>query len=94
VLCPELQAGDVVILSTHKIAAVAKLINARGASVRYLPAYSPDLNPIEQAFAKLKAHLRDAAARTLDDLNNALAEGLRGFSPYRNFFRHANYATT
>ena len=99
VLCPELQAGDIVILdnlSTHKIAAVTRLINARGASVRYLPAYSPDLNPIEQAFAKLKAHLREAAARTLDDLNDALAQALKSFSSEhcRNFFNHANYATT
>jgi transposase len=99
VLCPELQPGDVVILdnlSTHKIAAVEKLVTACGASVRYLPAYSPDLNPIEQAFAKLKAHLRQAAARTLDDLNVALADALRSFRPEhcRNFFRHANYATT
>lgn len=98
VLCPELQPDDVVILdnlATHKIAAVEKLINARGASVRYLPAYSPDLNPIEQAFAKLKAHLRQAAARSLDDLTIALAQALQSFSPdhCRNFFRHANYTT-
>jgi transposase len=99
VLCPELQPDDVVILdnlATHKIAAVEKLIRARGASVRYLPAYSPDLNPIEQAFAKLKAHLRQAAARTLDDLTLALAKALQSFSPdhCRNFFRDANYATS
>jgi transposase len=98
VLCPELTPGDVVILdnlATHKIAAVARLIEARGASVRYLPAYSPDLNPIELAFAKLKAHLRQTAARTLDDLTGALASALQNFTPdhCRNFFRHAQYAT-
>jgi transposase len=63
VLCPELKKGDLVILdnlSTHKISSVAELITAQGATVRYLPAYSPDLNPIEMAFAKLKAQLRQA----------------------------------
>jgi transposase len=98
VLCPELREGDIVILdnlSTHKIAAVEKLIGAQGASVRYLPAYSPDLNPIELAFAKLKAHLRQAAARTLDQLTLVLAEALQTFTPEhcRNFFHHANYTT-
>jgi transposase len=98
VLCPELDRGDVIILdnlATHKIAAVRDLVEARGATVRYLPAYSPDLNPIEQAFAKLKAHLRQAAARSLDDLTSALASALQAFTPdhCRNFFRHANYAT-
>ena len=82
VLCPELQLreGDLVILdnhSTYKTASVAELISARGASVRYLPPYSPDLNPIELAFAKLKAHLRQAAARTLNDLQLALAQSLK-----------------
>jgi transposase len=98
VLCPELQEGDRVILdnlATHKIAAVEPLITARGASVHYLPAYSPDLNPIEQAFSKLKAHLRQAAARSLDQLIHALARGLDAFTPEhcRNFFHDANYAT-
>ena len=98
VLCPELHAGDVVILdnlSTHKIPSVAELITARGASVRYLPPYSPDLNPIEMAFAKLKAHLRQAAARTLDDLQGAVAQSLLTFSPThcQGFFRQAHYAS-
>jgi transposase len=69
VLCPELREDDVVILdnlSTHKMARVRELIGQRGATVRYLPPYSPDLNPIEMAFSKLKAHLRQAAARTLE----------------------------
>jgi transposase len=98
VLCPELHAGDVVILdnlSTHKIPSVASLIMAQGASVRYLPAYSPDLNPIEMAFAKLKAHLRQAAARNLSELQTALAQSLPTFSAAhcRGFFRHAHYAS-
>lgn len=98
VLCPELREGDIVILdnlSTHKTASVATLISARGASVRYLPPYSPDLNPIELAFAKLKAHLRQAAARTLNDLQLALAQSLKTFSPIhcQGFFRHAQYGT-
>jgi transposase len=98
VLCPELREGDIVILdnlSTHKIQNVEKLVSARGASVRYLPPYSPDFNPIEQAFAKLKAHLRQAAARTLDELQHALARALPCFSSAhcRNFFHDANYTT-
>jgi transposase len=72
-----------------------QLIAARGASVRYLPTYSPDLNPIELAFAKLKHHLRQAAARTLEDLQAALAQSLAHFAPEycRGFFRHAQYAS-
>ena len=98
VLCPELKNGDVVILdnlSTHKIPAVAELLAGRGATVRYLPAYSPDLNPIEMAFAKLKAQLRQAAARTLPDLQLALVQSLASFTSAhcQAFFRHAHYAS-
>ena len=98
ILCPELREGDVVILdnlSTHKIARVSTLIAACGASVRYLPPYRPDLNPIEMAFAKLKAHLRQAAARTLEDLQGAVATSLGQFRPdhCKGFFRHAQYVT-
>jgi len=98
VLCPHLRRGDTVILdnlSTHKIQNVEKLISAQGAYVRYLPPYSPDFNPIELAFAKLKAHLRQAAARTLDDLQAALVTALGSFSPHHclGFFRHAQYAS-
>jgi transposase len=98
ILGPELRKGDIVILdnlSTHKTARVAALIQAQGASVRYLPPYSPDLNPIEMAFAKLKAHLRQAAARTLADLQPALVQALACFRPRhcRGFFRHAQYAS-
>ena len=98
VLCPELRAGDIVILdnlSTHKIAGVDALISACGASVRYLPPYSPDLNPIEMAFAKLKAHLRQSAARTLADLSTAVVAALASFQPShcQGFFRHAHYVS-
>ena len=98
VLCPELHAGEVVILDNlciHKTPVVARLIQARGATVRYLPPYSPDLNPIEMAFAKLKAHLRKTAARTLADLQPAVASALAQFEPNhcRSFFRHARYTS-
>ena len=98
VLCPELHPGDIVVLdnlSTHKIAAVKTLIEARGASVHYLPAYSPDLNPIEMAFAKLKTHLRQAAARTSDQLQTAVVNALASFQPEhcQAFFRLANYVS-
>ena len=98
VLCPQLREGDTLILdnlSTHKIASVTRLLSARGAGVRYLPPYSPDLNPIELAFAKLKAHLRQAAARTLEDLLGAVAAALGSFSAQhcRGFFHHALYAS-
>jgi transposase len=98
VLCPQLRRGDTLILdnlSTHKIHNVNRLLRARGVAVRYLPPYSPDLNPIELAFAKLKAHLRQAAARNLDDLHLALASSLDSFSSQhcRGFFHHAQYAS-
>jgi transposase len=98
VLCPQLRAGDTLILdnlATHKIQIVSRLLSTRGVGVRYLPPYSPDFNPIELAFAKLKAHLRQAAARTLDDLHSALANSLDSFSAQhcRSFFHHAQYAS-
>lgn len=98
VLCPELKKNDIVILdnlSTHKISSVAELVAAEGAIVRYLPAYSPDLNPIEMAFAKLKAQLRQAAARSLAELQTAVADSLATFTPAhcQAFFRHARYAS-
>jgi len=98
VLSPELRRGDWVIcdnLSSHKVQGVREAIEACGAQLRYLPAYSPDLNPIEMAFAKLKADLRRAAARDWDTLLHATAEALATFTPEhcRHFFRHARYAT-
>ena len=98
VLAPELSEGDLVIcepLSSHQVAGVAEAIAARGASLHYLPAYSPDLNPIERAFAKCKSHLRQSAARTWPRLIRATAAALDSFTPTRclNFLRHAQYAT-
>lgn len=95
-LVPTLRAGDVVImdnLSSHKVAGVRDAIAAAGASLLYLPAYSPDLNPIEQAFAKLKALLRAGAIRTVDALWKALGTLLDCFSPAEcaNYLRHAGY---
>src|SRR5204862_5807998 len=77
--CPELQPDDLVVcdnLSSHKVCGVAEAIAARGAQLQYLPAYSPDLNPIEMAFSKLKALLRTAAARDLTSLLTATAQAL------------------
>jgi transposase len=98
VLCPELQPADLVIcdnLSSHKVGGVAEAIAARGAQLHYLPAYSPDLNPIELAFSKLKALLRKAAARDLPMLLKAVAAALDAFAPAEclHFFQHAQYAT-
>jgi transposase len=75
-LAPVLRPGDIVIidnLASHKVAGIRQMIEATGAELRYLPPYSPDLNPIEQFFSKLKALLRKAAARTLDTLIAAIA---------------------
>lgn len=95
-LAPTLWPGDIVImdnLPAHKVAGVRQAIEARGAMLLYLPPYSPDLNPIENGFAKLKAHVRKAAARTLDALEAAAANALLTFSPTEcaNFFTHAGY---
>lgn len=79
VLCPTLQAGDVVVmdnLSAHKIKLVRELIEARGARLIYLPAYSPDLNPIEKCWSKIKTYLRAAKARTYEALLEALKQAL------------------
>ncbi len=97
-LAPTLQPGDLVIvdnLSAHKGAEVTAAIERTGAQLLYLPPYSPDLNPIELAFAKLKAHLRAAAARTFDTLIDHLRSALDLFLPAHcaNFFAHCRYAT-
>jgi transposase len=96
VLVPTLRAGDVVImdnLGSHKVAGVREAIEAASASLLFLPAYSPDLNPIEMAFAKLKALLRARAIRTVDALWNALRPLTECFTPEEcsNFLRHAGY---
>ncbi len=83
-LAPTLAHGDIVImdnLASHKVAGVREAIEARGASLIYLPPYSPDLNPIEQAFAKLKALLRKAAPRTVETLWAVIGKALAAFSP-------------
>ena len=83
-LAPSLRPGDIVImdnLSSHKVDGIRQAIEATGASLRYLPPYSPDLNPIEQFFAKLKAFLRKAAARTFDALIAAIADILPRVNP-------------
>ncbi len=95
-LCPTLSPGDVVImdnLSSHKIAGVEAAIAACGARIVYLPPYSPDFNPIEQVFAKLKAFLRKAAERTVETLWNRIGVAINTVTPSecRNFFQHAGY---
>lgn len=99
VLGPELLPGDVVIcdnLSSHKVSGVRETLEKRGARLLYLPAYSPDLNPIEMAFSKLKAALRRAAQTTFEGLIEAVKNALNTFSSSHcsNFFRHASYAST
>jgi transposase len=96
VLAPTLAPGDIVILDnlgSHKVAGVREAIEARGASLVYLPPYSPDLNPIEQAFAKLKALLRKIAARTISALWNALGDIVARFTPQEcaNYLANAGY---
>ena len=95
-LAPTLQKGDLVVmdnLSAHKVAGVREAIERAGASLRYLPPYSPDLNPIEQAFAKFKASLRKAAARTLEDLIKAIAQALADFKKQEcsNYLANSGY---
>ena len=95
-LCPTLQPGDQVIadnLSSHKVAGVREAIEAVGASIRYLPPYSPDLNPIEKLFAKLKALLRKAAKRTVDALWDHIGLLLDTISPAEcaNYFASSGY---
>jgi transposase len=96
VLAPTLKPGDVVILDnlgSHKVAGVREAIEARGATLVYLPPYSPDLNPIEQAFAKLKALLRKIAARTVSRLWDAIGDLLDRFTPQEcaNYLANAGY---
>ena len=80
-------------IQAHKVAGVEEAIRAAGASVLYLPSYSPDLNPIEQVFAKLKELLRKAAARTKEALWDAMGRHLDDFTPEecRNYLAHCGY---
>jgi transposase len=95
-LVPTLSAGDIVVmdnLPAHKPASIRAAIEAVGARLMYLPPYSPDFNPIEMAFAKLKAALRKAAARSMEALWTAIADALATFTPQdcSNFFAAAGY---
>jgi transposase len=95
-LAPTLRPGDIVVLdnlAAHKVKGVRAAIAAAGAELLYLPPYSPDLNPIEQAFAKLKALLRTAARRTVDALWRAIGHALDAFSPAEcaRYLAHAGY---
>jgi len=96
VLCPELRPGDIVVmdnLPSHKGAPIRRMIEARGATLVYLPPYSPDLNPIEMIFAKIKQALRSLACRTQDALWGAMQSVLDLVSPSDslNCFRHCGY---
>ncbi len=95
-LAPTLLPGDIVVmdnLPAHKVKGIAEAIARAGAELRYLPPYSPDLNPIEQMFAKLKALLRKAAARTVDKLWDTIGLLLDAFPPAEcaNYLRHSDY---
>jgi len=97
VLTPSLSLGDLVVidnLPAHKVEGVRKLIEASGATLLYLPPYSPDLNPIEMAFAKVKNELRRRRLRTMDELWTAFGESLDWVTPAEahNYFAHAGYA--
>ena len=98
-LVPVLKIGDIVVmdnLSSHKVAGIRKAIEAVGAELRYLPPYSPDLNPIELAFSKFKKLLRDGAERTVDKLWKLCGSILDQFteSECRNYFQHCGYRYT
>jgi transposase len=98
-LAPQLKPGDIVVmdnLSSHKVAGVREAIETVGAELRYLPPYSPDLNPIELAFSKLKKLLRDGAARTVDKLWELCGRVVEYFkeSECRNYFQHCGYRHT
>jgi transposase len=95
-LAPRLRPGDILImdnLQTHKTRGVFEAITAREARVLYLPPYSPDLNPIELAFSKVKNELRRRRLRTMDELWNAFGESLDWIAPIeaQHYFQHAGY---
>ncbi len=98
VLLPTLRPGDIVILDnlgSHKSKAVRQMIRSVGARIFFLPKYSPDLNPIEQVFAKLKHLLRRTAARTADAVCVAIADALDAFTPQEcaNYLKNSGYRT-
>ncbi len=99
VLAPSLEPGDVVVmdnLAAHKVAGISNAIAAVGASVLYLPPYSPDLNPIEPMWSKVKAAVRAVAARTFDAVVDAVRDALRSVTPEdcEGYFEHCGYDAT
>ena len=97
-LVTELRSGDIVVmdnLSSHKVAGVAEAIRRVGAAVVYLPPYSPDLNPIEQVFSKVKSEIRTRKPRTVAETEKLCGESLDWFTPEecQNYIRHAKYGT-
>ena len=98
-LVPVLKSGDIVImdnLGSHKSAELRRMINAAGARLWYLPPYSPDLNPIEQTFAKIKHRMRIAQKRTIDEVCRTVGELVHAIQPTecQNYFINAGYAST
>ena len=98
-LVPALRPGQLVVmdnLSSHKVPGVVELIESAGCRVRYLPPYSPDLNPIENAFSKIKARLKRLAARTVEALGRAVHDAVASItrSDALGFFRHCGYVAT
>lgn len=99
ILAPQLRPGDVVVmdnLTPHKAPGVREAIEAAGAELRYLPPYSPDFNPIENLWSKVKGKLRSLAARSVDALHDAIGIALATVTPNDcvGFFRHCGYAAT
>ena len=99
ILAPRLRPGDVVVmdnLSPHKASGVREAIEAAGAELRYLPPYSPDFNPIENLWSKVKGKLRSLAARSIDALHDAIGAALSTVTPGDcvGFFRHCGYPAT
>jgi transposase len=97
-LVPTLKRGDVVVIdnfAAHKVLGVREAVEKAGATLRYLPKYSPDLNPIELPYSKLKAHLRKAAERTVRGLYRTIRAFVPQLGPREcaNYFRHAGYAS-
>lgn len=95
-LCPQLQPGDIVVmdnLAAHKVRGVRELIERSGAELRYLPPYSPDFNPIEKCWSKMKQLLRAAKARSLMSLEHGVADALAAVTPQnvQACFRHCGY---
>lgn len=97
-LCPALKPGDIVVcdnLGSHKVTGVREMIKDKGANILYLPPYSPDLNPIEQAFSKIKTLLRKAAKRSFDALQVAIGRIIETIRPQecRNYFANSGYVS-